>query len=110
MKAEEEVEVLRVENKQLQELLAQALARIAELEARVRELEEAKTAPLLPSFVKPNTRAKEKSQKQPRRKRAKDQNGARRRETPTQTVEHKLEQCPDCAYPLRHPTLAKRRQ
>ena len=25
-------------------------------------------------------------------------------------MEHKLEQCPDCAYPLRHPTLAKRRQ
>jgi hypothetical protein len=48
--------------------------------------------------------------KQPRRKRAKEQNGARRRDTPTQTIQHRIEQCPICAYPLRHHKLAGQRQ
>jgi transposase len=66
-----------------------------------------------PSFIKikPSTpKSKDKAVKKPRRKRAKDQNGSRRRDTPTRTVEHRLERCPDCGYGLRHPTLAKRRQ
>ena len=80
---------------------------IAQLQA---ELHKYKSEP--PSFVKPNTpKSKDKDQKQPRRKRAKDQNGARRREqNPTQTIQHKVEQCPTCHYPLQHPQLALRRQ
>lgn len=57
-----------------------------------------------------STPKKEKGDKRPRRKRAKEQNGARRRETPTQTVQHRLEQCPDCGYGLRHHHVASRRQ
>ena len=112
MSAKEEVAILRTENEQLRALLAQALARIAELEARVRELEQARSENELPPppFIKPATPRKDKTQKQPRRKRAKDRNGARRRETPTQTIQHKLEQCPTCRYPLQHPQLALRRQ
>lgn len=109
MTAEEEVVLLREENKRLQELLEQALARIAVLEA---ELEQVRNSP--PSSasltVKAPTQRKDSKDRPARRKRAKDQNAARQRETPTRTVEHRLEQCPDCAYPLRHPTLAKRRQ
>lgn len=113
MTLEEEVAHLRAENAQLQEQLrlaleqlAQALARITELEAKLEQVQS--TAP---SFVKPNTaKPKDKAEKRPRHKRAKDQNGARRRETPTQTIQHKLEHCPTCRYPLQHPQLALRRQ
>lgn len=106
MALEEEVVLLREENNRLRALLEQALARIAKLEA---DLEQAQSSP--PPFVKASTRKEEgKVQKQQRRKRAKDQNGARRRESPTQTIQHKLEQCPDCRYPLQHLQLALRRQ
>lgn len=113
MRVEEEVAGLRAENSQLKEQLRLALEHLEEALARIKQLEEelerVKSAP--PSFVKPSTpQPKDKAQKQPRRKRAKDQNGARRRETPTQTIQHQLEQCPDCAYPLQHPQLALRRQ
>jgi len=107
----EEVSRLRGENQQLREQLAQALALIAKLQA---ELEHLRANP--PPSIKPNTsKAKDndnnKTDKQPRRKRAKEQNGARRREqTPTRIVEHRLEKCPDCGYGLRHPRLAGKRQ
>jgi hypothetical protein len=103
---EEEVIALRAEVATLKEQLAQALAVIAQLR---QELDTYRNDP--PSFVKPNTpKPKDRNEKQLRRKRAKDQNGARRRETPTQTIQHKLEQCPTCRYPLQHPQLAQRRQ
>ena len=106
MTLEEEVSALRAEVASLKQQLAEALAVIGQLRA---ELDKYKREP--PSFVKPNApKSKDKAEKQPRRKRAKDQNGARRRETPTQTIQHKLEQCPDCRYPLQHPQLALRRQ
>jgi hypothetical protein len=104
---EEEVAALRAEVTSLQEQLAQALAMTAQLQA---QLEKYKSQP--PSFIKPTTpKPQEKAQKQPRRKRAKDQNAARRREQiPTQTIQHKVEHCPTCRYPLQHPQLALRRQ
>jgi transposase len=107
MTAEEEIVALRAEVAMLKEQLAQALAVIAQLRA---ELDKYRNQP--PSFIKPNTaKPKDKAQKQPRRKRAKDQNGARLREqNPTQTIQHVVEQCPKCAYPLQHPQLALRRQ
>lgn len=114
MTAEEEVAHLRAENEQLKEQLRLALEQLAEALALIkhleRELEYVKSAP--PTFVKPSTpKPNEKATKQPRRKRAKDQNGARRREqTPTHTIQHHLEVCPDCAYPLQHPQLASKRQ
>ncbi|HEU4984635.1 MAG TPA: transposase, partial [Nitrososphaera sp.] len=99
---EEEVAQLRAE-------LAEARALIAKLQQELERLRSERSEP--PSFVKPNTpKAKAQSEKKPRRKRAKDQNGARRRETPTQTIQHRVQQCPTCAYPLQHPQLALRRQ
>src|SRR5438552_16277168 len=103
MTLEEEVVQLRVE-------LAEARALIAKLQQELERLRSERADP--PSFVTPNTsKSKDKAQEQPRRKRAKDQNGARRREqTPTRTIQHKVEQCPNCRYPLQHPQLALRRQ
>lgn len=107
MRLKEEVAVLKEENKQLRELLEQALARIAELEA---EREQARNSSPAPS-VRASTHKQEGGKgKQQRRKRAKEENGARRRDIPTHTIQHRLGQCPDCGYSLRHPTLAKRRQ
>lgn len=106
MTLEEEAVLLREENKRLHALLEQALVRIAKLEA---QLEQATNSPSAP-FVKASTPKKEGKDKPPRRKRAKDQNGARKRDTPTQTIQHRLEHCPDCAYPLRHARLAGQRQ
>ncbi len=107
MRAEEEVVGLRAEVATLKEQLAQALALIAQLQA---ELDKYRKEPA--SFIKPNTpKPKDKAHKQPRRKRAKDQNGARRREqNPTQTIQHRVQHCPTCRYPLQHPQLALRRQ
>src|SRR6266540_657772 len=102
MTLEEEVVQLRVE-------LDEARALIAELRAELDQVRSGKANP--PPFVKPNTpKSKNQTDKRPRRKRAKEQNGARRRETPTHTIHHKVEQCPDCTYPLRHASLAGRRQ
>lgn len=107
MTLEEEVVALRAEVASLKEQLAQALGVIAQLQA---ELDKYRKEP--PSFIKPNTpKPKDNADTQPRRKRAKEQNGARRREhNPTQTVEHRVQECPTCAYPLQHPQLALRRQ
>jgi transposase len=104
---------MRIEEEvvQLREELAQARALIAELRAELDRLRSANAEADAPSFVKPNTpRSKSQTGKQPRRKRAKEQNGARKRDTPTQTIQHKVEQCPTCAYPLRHASLAGQRQ
>jgi hypothetical protein len=108
MTLEEEVAHLRAENAQLKEQLRFALERIAELEAK---LEQTQVEPGAPPFVKPSTPKKNNPHKPARRKRAKDQNGARRREQmPSRTVEYRLEQCPDCGYGLRQHQLAGRRQ
>lgn len=108
MTAEEEVIALRAEVASLKAQLAQALALVVKLQA---ELEHLRASP--PPRIKPNTpKPKDKAQKNPRRKRAKEQNGVRRRETPTQVVLHIIEgaQCPDCHYPLSRSLLANRRQ
>src|SRR5947209_11616211 len=97
---EEEVAALRTEVSSLKEQVVTLLTTNARLQAQVDKLQ---AEP--PAFVKANTaksKGKDKAQKQPRRKRAKDQNGARRREqTPTQTIQHKVEHSPTCANPLR---------
>lgn len=117
MRLEEEIAQLGAENAQLKEQLhlaweqlTQASARIAELEAKLEQVQSASAPPSF-IFVKPSTQKKDKADKQPRGKRAKEQNGVRRREqTPTRTVEYRLEACPDCGYGLRQPQLALRRQ
>lgn len=73
---EAEVAVLRAEVGALKEQVAQLLGANAELQAQLSKFQ---SEP--PSFIKPNSaKSKDKAQKQPRCKRAKEQNGARRRE------------------------------
>jgi hypothetical protein len=104
--AAEDIIALRAEVANLKEQLAQALALVAKLQA---QLDHLRADP--PPHIKPNTpKPKDKAAKKSRRKRAKEQNGARRRETPTQVVLHTIEQCPDCRYPLSRRLLANRRQ
>lgn len=102
---EEEVVQLRGE-------LVEARALIARLQEELERLRSERANPL--PFVKANTpkpKDTANTEKQPRRKRAKDQNGARRREqTPTQTIQHQIETCPDCGYGLSQAQLAGRRQ
>jgi transposase len=80
--------------------LATALQRIAELEAT-------KTPP--PSFVKANV-AERAEPRPPRRKRAPEQNRARRREEPSVVVEHPMTVCPDCGSRLGGVHVGRTRQ
>ena len=107
MLPEDELQHLQVENgelrvrvSQLQEQLAAALARIAELEQQRRDP---------PAFVKPNA-PKRAEAKRPRKKRAAHHNRARLREAPTQIVPHALDRCPDCHYQLRGESIDYTRQ
>ena len=102
MTLEEENAHLRAENTRLQQCLSEALERIAVLERQQAEREP-------PAWVKPN-RSKPVAPKQPRKQRAASQNGARKREAPTRTVRHVLDQCPTCQYVLRGESVARRRQ
>jgi transposase len=99
MTLDDEVAALRAENARLRAELAAAQARIAELEKRKMPA---------PGFVKANTERKEKTE--PRKKRAPEQNGGRRRAAPTQTVQHAYERCPDCGYLLRGHSVARTRE
>jgi transposase len=98
MTLEQEVIALRVEITALRAELAAAHRRIAELEQGKKER---------PSFAKPN---KPKKAKSSRRKRKAEHNGARRRETATQSVSHKLEDCPACGCHVYGQSVARRRQ
>jgi transposase len=109
MTLEEEMAILRAENARLrdengvlQAALATAQEALRRLEARVAELEQ-----------KPPPWAKAKTPERPakeRKKRAAVHNTGRRREEPTQIVEHAYERCPDCAYALRGRSVAWSRQ
>src|SRR5690348_11644326 len=99
MSLEEDVVALRAAVAALRDALAQAQARIAELERR-------KTPP--PSFVRANTPTDRPAT--PRRERAPEHNAGRRREEPTQIVYHAEERCPDCGYLLHGQSVARTRQ
>jgi len=100
------IEALEEEVRRLRQELAEAHALIAKLQG---ELERLHADP--PPRVKANTpKPKDKAEHKSRRKRAKEENGARRRETPTQIVQHEIDECPDCRYPLSRRLLATRRQ
>jgi hypothetical protein len=107
MTRDAELEQLRAENAelrlqaaQLQEQLAAALARIAELEQQ---------PPDPPPFVKPN-RQQSTEPKRKRKKRAAHHNRGRRTEPPTRTQPHALDRCPDCNRQLSGDSIAYRRQ
>jgi transposase len=101
MSLEEENRWLRAENAELLQQVVDLKEALGQLESERDEareaVEKAKRKP--PSWVKPN-KAKKEGPKPPRRKREASANKARRREAPTRVVEHTLERCPDCNYPL----------
>jgi hypothetical protein len=100
-----EIEILTAQVTALREQVAALTAALHAAQARIAALEAKKTPP--PAFVKANVPERPK---QPRKKRAPDQNHARRLETPTQVVEHRLEHCPACQGRLSGVHLARRRQ
>src|SRR5947209_8323569 len=72
----------------LQGQVAQLTTALEQAQQQIKELAGKKTPP--PAFVKANTPARPK---QVRKKRAPEHNHARRLETPTQVVEHRLTCC-----------------
>ena len=107
MTLEDEVASLRAENAQLRALIAQLQDQLAAALARIAELEQQHQDP--PPFVKPN-RPPRPDPTPPRKKRAARHNQARRRETPTRTLDHALERCPECNYQLRGHSIDYTRQ
>ncbi len=105
MKVEEELAHLRADLSRLQAENTELRAELAAAQQRIAELEAKKTPPA--AFVKANV---PKKPKQARKKRAPEQNHARRLETPTQVIEHRLERCPACQGHLSSVHLARRRQ
>jgi transposase len=101
MTVEEEIAQLRAENEGLRQ-------RVAVLEQRIRDLE-GRSGDQPPTYVKAN-RPKREGPKQPRKKRDAKHNHGRRREPPTQSVEHALDRCPECNYRLQGTSLDYVRQ
>ncbi len=110
MTLEAEVARLRAENEELKRLLAQALERISELEGQPGD--SAKRGGEPPFFVKPNVRPRQAEAESPkaRKRRDKQHNHGRKRETPTKTVLHSLDNCPECRMLLHGKSLDYVRQ
>jgi transposase len=100
-----ELETLTAQQTSLREQVEQLAAALHMAQERITELEARKTPP--PAFVKPSVPERPK---QTRKKRAPEHNHARRLETPTQVIEHRLERCPACQGRLSGVHLARRRQ
>ncbi len=96
-----QVSAIQAENQALHEQLAVA-------QKRIEELEKQKTPP--PAFVKANAVKPAEGEKKQRKKRDAKYNHARRREAPTQVVEHRIKHCPVCASALGGISVARRRQ
>lgn len=92
---------LQADNTELRTLLEETQAQLTAALARIAELEQEHHDP--PPFVKAN-RPKAPHAK-PRKKRAAAHNHGRKRMVPTRTIEHQLERCPDCDYPLQGHSL-----
>lgn len=92
--------------------LAEARQVITALKQRIVELEQGSDRPESqpPSFVKPNRPKRPEGLKQPRKKRAPQQNHGRRRESATRVVEHAHDRCPECNYQLRGQSVDYSRQ
>ena len=80
---------------------------IAALEKKVAELEAAKTPP---PWAKANRPKRAQGPAQERKARAPAHNQGRRKMTPTRIVQHAFERCPECAYGLRGRAIARRRE
>src|SRR6266566_4728360 len=96
-----QLSAMQAENQALHEQVAVA-------QKRIEELEKQKTPP--PAFVKANVVKPAGDEKKKRKKRDAQYNHARRREAPTQVVEHRVRHCPVCANALGGIIVARRRQ
>lgn len=88
-------------------VIAEQAIVISELRQRIAELERTKTPP--PSWVRPN-RPKKTEMAGARKKRAGEHNAGRRRGTPTRTVRHAFDACPDCGYALAGEAVKRTRE
>lgn len=107
MTAEERIASLEERLTQALEQLRVTQEELAVAYQRIEELEKQKTPP--PAFVKANVK-KPPEQGKKRKKREAQYNRARRREAPTQVVEHRIRHCPVCANALGGISVARRRQ
>ncbi len=108
MTAEETIASLETRLKQALERLEEVSEQLRVAQARREELEQLKTPP--PAFVKANVKKPEAKKQKPRKKRDAQFNRARRRARPTQIVEHRLVECPDCHLRLGGISLARVRE
>jgi transposase len=88
--------------------LQQSQEQFQKAQARIAELEKLKTPP--PGFVKANKKKREEGEKKPRKKRDAQHNKARPRSEPTERLEHRVVNCPDCHLRLGGITLARQRE
>jgi hypothetical protein len=100
--AREALQMTKAELQSTQEALGAAQVQIS-------ELEKVKTPP--PPFVKENKKKPQAEEKKPRKKREAQYNHARKRSvSPTQIVEHRIVECPDCHLRLGGISLARCRE
>ena len=107
MTLEDEVERLCAENTDLRARVTELEQHLAAALARIAELEQQRPDP--PPFVKPN-RPQPPQPKPPRKKRAPHHNRGRHCEVPTRSEPHALQHCPDCNYRLQGQSIDYRRQ
>jgi transposase len=108
MTAEETIASLEAQLKQALEQLTEVTEQLRIAQARIEELEKLKTPP--PAFVKAEKKRAQEEQKKARKKRDAKHNRARPRATPTQIVEHRLLNCPQCQLRLGGISLARSRE
>jgi transposase len=96
------------ELQQTQGQLKESQEQLQKAQVRIAELEKLKTPP--PAFVKANKKKREDGEKKPRKKREAQHNKARPRSEPTQIVEHRVVNCPECHQRLGGITLARQRE
>ena len=106
--AVERLQEVTEELRQTQEQLHQTQEQLHEAQTRIAELEKLKTPKA--GFVKANKNKPAVEEKKPRKKRDAQSNRARRRARPTQIVEHRIVQCPDCHLRLGGISLARVRE
>lgn len=107
MTAEERIASLEEQLTQALEQLRVTQEELAVASQRIEELEKQKTPP---AFVKANVKKPAEEGKKKRKKRDVQYNRARRREAPTQVVEHRIRHCPVCANALGGISVTRRRQ
>lgn len=114
MDQQEEIARLREENQELREAHQRTLEELSQVKellrqalARIEELEKQREPP---EFVKENVKKRPAAEKKQRKKREARHNRGRSRAVPTQVVEHRIVNCPDCHLRLGGISLARVRE